>query len=93
MTGKWITKNPITERNGKYTAIGGLVNSRSHEYVMYSLNIPKGDELKGIATATIFGPKNYHKPIKICVSYKMFDIGEVHIKELDQKCIERLPSE
>ena len=88
VSGKWVTKKPIIQRGNKYVSIGSNVTTnRTHEKVMYSINIPKGSKLKGVATATLFGTKNVHKPITVKISYQMIDIGEFHIKELESKCI------
>jgi len=87
MTGKWVSQKPIVEHNDQYVSIGGMVGSGTREHIIYSLNIPPGTDLEGTATATLFGSKNLHKPITVEVSYKIFDIGEVHVKELESKCI------
>lgn len=88
MTGIWKTKKPILERNSQYVYIGSTVNTGSRENILYSINIPKGTNLKGTGTATISGSKNRHRAITVDISYQIFDVGEVKIKELQNKCID-----
>ncbi len=65
VTGKWVSKKPIIEYNRKPVSIGSTVNTGSREQVMYSINFPDDTNLKGTATATLFGSKSRHKPITI----------------------------
>jgi hypothetical protein len=88
-TGTWVTKKPIKYRNKEYARIGGLVNSKTDENVMYKLIIPKGTKLKGIGKAVVSGSKKYHRPISVNVSFQMIDIGHIEVKELRNKCIDR----
>lgn len=87
VVGKWVSKKPIIERNNKFVSIGSTVNTGNREQLMYSINFPNDTNLKGIASATLFGTKNRNKPITIKLSYEITDIGEVRIKEIENKCI------